>query len=77
MVGSDYNATWWGWGAIFIPPRISEATEQIYQIQTAFDSHVKTAEEKLILLTSGSLMTSQVRSKVNCSQSTDVLWNAL
>ena len=36
----------------------------MYKIQTAFDSPGKSVEGILILLTSGSLMTSQVRSKV-------------
>ena len=63
LVGSDYNATWWG-GGHFSPPRISGTTGQIYKIRTAFDSPGNSDELKLISLTSGSLMTTQVRSKI-------------
>ena len=65
--------SWWGLiitrpggGGYFYPPRISGTTGQIYKIQTSFDSPLKTLEGKVNLLTSGSLMTSQVRSKVKC-----------
>ena len=66
LVGSVYNATWW-WGGVFLAPhRISETTGRIRKIQTAFESPVKFAEGNPILLTSGSPMTSQVRSKITC-----------
>ena len=50
-------------GANINPPPISETTRPIFKSQTAFDSPAKVAERNLILLTSGSPMTSQVRSK--------------
>ena len=61
-----YNAP--PWGAISSPPPlISETTGPILKIQTAFESPGKTVEGKQILLTSGSRVTSQVRSKSKCS----------
>ena len=63
LVGSVYNATWWG---AILPPRISETTGRIRKIQTAFESPVKFVEGNPILLTSRSLMTSQVKSKIKC-----------
>ena len=53
-------------GGIFLPPRISETTERIREIQTAFDTPLKFVEGNLISLTSGSPMTSQIRSKIKC-----------
>ena len=64
-LGYFYNATHWG-GAISSPPLISETTGPILKIQAAFESPGKTVEEKQILLTSGSRVTSQVRSKSKC-----------
>ena len=49
-----------------MPPQNSGTTGRIYKIQTAFDRSREFAEGNLILLTSGSLMTSQVRSKSKC-----------
>ena len=49
------------------PPLISETTGPILKIQAAFESPGKTVEGKQILLTSGSRVTSQVRSKSKCS----------
>ena len=54
-----------GGGHLFAP-RISETTERIRKIQTAFHSPLKFAEGNLISLSSGSPMTSQVRSKIKC-----------
>ena len=57
-----------GGGAISSPPPlISETTGPILKIQAAFESPGKTVEGKQILLTSGSRVTSQVRSKSKCS----------
>ena len=53
-----------GGGGLCIAPPISEVTRPIFKIQTAFDSPAKVVEWSLILLTSGSPMTSQVRSKI-------------
>ena len=47
LVGSVYNATWWGWGAILSPPRISETTGRIRKIQTEFESPVKFVKEEI------------------------------
>ena len=49
------------------PPLISETTGPILKIQAAFESPGKTVEGKQIVLTSGSRVTSQVRSKSKCS----------
>ena len=67
-LGYFYNAPHWG-GAISSPPPplISETTGPILKIQAAFESPGKTVEGKQILLTSGSRVTSQVRSKSKCS----------
>ena len=56
-----------GGGAISSPPLISETTGPILKIQAAFESPGKTVEGKQIVLTSGSRVTSQVRSKSKCS----------
>ena len=57
-----------GGGAISSPPPpISETTGPILKIQAAFESPGKIVEVKQILLTSGSRVTSQVRSKSKCS----------
>ena len=54
-----------GGGGLFLaPPRISETIGWIRKIQTAFESPVKFVEGNPISLTSGSSMTSQVRSKI-------------
>ena len=67
-LGYFYNAPHWGGGGLFrAPPLISETTGPILKIQTAFESPGKTVEGKQILLTSGSRVTSQVRSKSKCS----------
>ena len=66
-LGYFYNAPYWGGGAISNPPLISETTGPILKIQAAFESPGKTVEGKQILLTSGSRVTSQVRSKSKCS----------
>ena len=76
-LGYFYNAPHWGGGAISSPtggggyfeptPLISETTGPILKIQPAFKSPGKTVEGKQILLTSGSRVTSQVRSKSKCS----------
>ena len=62
------NAPHWGGGANSSPPPplISETTWPILKIQTAFERPGKTVEGKQILLTSGSRVTSQVRSKSKC-----------
>ena len=49
-------------GAVSAPPAISETTEAILKIQTGFDSPLKVLLGNQISLTSGSPMTSQVRS---------------
>ena len=51
-----------GGGAFRPPPAISETTEAILKIQTEFDSPLKVLLGNQISLTSGSPMTSQVRS---------------
>ena len=57
-----------GGGGLFrAPPLISETTGPILKIPAAFESPGKTVEGKQILLTSGSRVTSQVRSKSKCS----------
>ena len=56
-----------GGGLFRAPPLISETTGPILKIQTAFERPGKTVEGKQILLTSGSRVTSQVRSKSKCS----------
>ena len=61
--GGVYFMTPLGRGAIFSPPLISEMAGPIPEIQMAFDSPGKVVEGNLVLLTSGSPMTSQVRSK--------------
>ena len=69
------NRAWKGYfhnttdrGAIFAPPpQNSGTTGPIYKIQTAFDRYGKFVTENLILLTLGSTMTSQIRSKSKCS----------
>ena len=67
-LGYFYNAPHWGGGGLFrAPPLISETTGPILKIQTAFERPGKTVEGKQILLTSGSRVTSQVRSKSKCS----------
>ena len=65
-LGCFYNAPHWG-GGYFEPPLISETTGPILKIQAAFESPGKTVEGKQILLTSGSRVTSQVRSNSKCS----------
>ena len=57
------------------PPLISETTGQILKIQVAFESPGKTVEGKQIVLTSGSRVTSQVRSKSTCSSTFRVWWH--
>ena len=66
-LGYFYNAPHWGGGLFRAPPLISETTGPILKIQTAFERPGKTVEGKQILLTSGSRVTSQVRSKSKCS----------
>ena len=66
-LGYFYNAPHWGGGLFRAPPLISETTGPILKIQAAFESPGKTVEGKQILLTSGSRVTSQVRSKSKCS----------
>ena len=56
-----------GEGLFRAPHLISETTGPILKIQAAFESPGKTVEGKQILLTSGSRVTSQVRSKSKCS----------
>ena len=55
-----------GGGAISSPPLISETTGPNLKIQAAFESPGKIVGGKQILLTSGSRVTSQVRSKSKC-----------
>ena len=57
-----YNTTDRGRGAIS-PLQNSGTTRQICKIRTAFNRSGKFVEENLVLLTSGSLLTSQVRQK--------------
>ena len=67
-LGYFYNAPHLGGGGLFrAPPLISETTGPNVKIQAAFESPGKTVEGKQILLTSGSRVTSQVRSKSKCS----------
>ena len=66
-LGYFYNAPHWGGAISSPPPLISETTGPILKIQTAFERPGKTVEGKQILLTSGSRVTSQVRSKSKCS----------
>ena len=66
-LGYFYNAPYWGGGLFRAPPLISETTGPILKIQAAFESPGKTVEGKKNLLTSGSRVTSQVRSKSKCS----------
>ena len=66
-LGYFYNAPHWGGGLFRAPPLISETTGPILKIQAAFESTGKTVEGKQILLTSGSRVTSEVRSKSKCS----------
>ena len=61
-----------GGGGYFEPPPISETTGLIFKIQTGFDSHYKSVQRNLITLTLRSPMTSQVRSKSNCSRVLDI-----
>ena len=56
-----------GGGLFRDPPLIPETTGPILKIQAAFESPRKIIEGKLILMTSGSPVTSQVRSKSECS----------
>ena len=65
-LGYFYNPPHWG-GGFWSPPLISATTGPIPKIQTAFESPGKTVEGKQVLLTSGSRVTSQVRSKSKCS----------
>ena len=48
------------------PPRLRTPACRIYKIQTAFDRSGEFVDGNLMLLTSRSLMTSQVRSKSKC-----------
>ena len=59
------NTTDWGGGYFLPPPEFRNywSDLQIYKIQTAFNRPGKFLEISLMLLTSGSPMTSQVRSK--------------
>ena len=68
-LGYFYNAPHWGGGLFRAPPPplISETNGPILKILAAFESPGKTVEGKQILLTSGSRVTSQVRSKSKCS----------
>ena len=66
-LGYFYNAPHWGGGLFLAPPSDLETTGPILKIQAAFESPGKTVEGKQILLTSGSRVTSQVRSKSKCS----------
>ena len=63
--GIFHNTTDWGRGEFRAPvlSSTSETTGPIFKIQAAFDSPAKVVERSLILFTSGSPMTSQVRSK--------------
>ena len=45
LVGSFYNAIWWG-GLFLAPPRISGTTGPIYKTQAAFDSPGQFIERK-------------------------------
>ena len=53
-------------GGYFEPPLISETAGPILKIQKAFESPENTGEGKQIFMTSGSPVTSQVRSKSIC-----------
>ena len=68
-LGYFYNAPHALGGGLFRapPPLISETTGPILKIQAAFETPGKTVEGKQIVLTSGSRVTSQVRSKSKCS----------
>ena len=66
-LGYFYNAPHWRGLFRAPPPLISETTGPILKIQTAFERPGKTVEGKQILLTSGSQVTSQARSKSKCS----------
>ena len=66
-LGYIFNAPHWGGGLFRAPPLISEISGPILKIQAAFESPGKTVEGEQILLTSGSRVTSQVRSKSKCS----------
>ena len=67
LVGSVYNATWWGGGLFFSPPRISETTGRIRKIQTTFESTVKFAEGNTIFdLEVTDDVTGQVKDKMFC-----------
>ena len=46
LVGSFYNAIWWGGGLFLAPPRISGTTGPIYKTQAAFDSPGQFIERK-------------------------------
>ena len=46
LVGSFYNAIWWGGGLFLAPPRISGTTGPIYKTQAAFDSPGQFIEQK-------------------------------
>ena len=62
-LGYFYNAPHWG-GGYFEPPSDLRNYWTDSKIQVAFESPGKTVEGKQILLTSGSRVTSQVRSKL-------------
>ena len=65
--GYFHNTTDRGGGGYFYPrPQNSGPTGWICKIQTAFDRSGECVDGSLILLTSGSLMTSQVRPKSKC-----------
>ena len=63
LLGYFYNTPHWGGGYFDPPPLISKTTGPILKIQAAFESPGKTVEGKQILMTSGSPVTSQFRSK--------------
>ena len=63
--GYFYNATDRG-GGLFCPPQNSGTTCRICKNQKVFDRSGQFVVGNLMLLTSGSLMTSQVRSKSKC-----------
>ena len=66
-LGYFYNAPQWGRAISSPPPLIFETTGPILKIEAVFESPEKTVEGKQILLTLGSRVTSQVRSKSKCS----------